>query len=142
MSGSSGIGRRRLLGGLGAVLLSPRAASAVTVRGTPDDPVLALIAEERQWRDRADAERATAEAVLFALPRNKRPKGSRNVPAFAETVRLEGEANRYLDLIGRTEAVTLGGVIAQLELVGCCAESRIMRVAIAGLRNISARGLP
>ena len=75
--------------------------------GSMTDPIIALIAEEKRWRLLAVASPASAERLLFALPKNKRPEKFDHHPIMAEALSLETRADEAYDRIIATPASTL-----------------------------------
>jgi hypothetical protein len=117
----------------------------------PADPILALIAEKRRLLDIGLDFRGRADRAFFALgdasERRRRfgdiedealpaPFG----PLYAEAQRFEDASGEMLDRIVETKPVTLAGVIAQLEMSIAAEDDDLVVAALAGLRDIAAKG--
>jgi len=108
-----GATRREFLRGATALAAPPNALPAGDAPII--DPIIALIAEEKRWRLVAMAARASAEKILFALPRNEWHEEFDDHPIMAEALSLEERADEIYDRIIETPANTLTGILAKLE---------------------------
>jgi hypothetical protein len=131
------------------VIAPRRAAKGPAATGTGQaagaDPVLALIAEHRRWDSLVLAAYNKAETAFFSLPDEvQRPcfgpnEAKLDLPCgalYREVIRLEAILDELFDRISETRALTIEGVIAQLEFL----EPDVDDVVIAGLRDIAAEG--
>jgi hypothetical protein len=81
----------------------------------------------------AVAARATAEKILFALPRNEWPEEFGDHPMMAEALSPEERADEIFDRIIETPASTLVGIFAKLKWGE--GDIKVTDAAIADLRR-------
>lgn len=105
--------RRQFLSGAAALAASRSEIPACS--DTVNDPIIALISEEKCRRLLAVAVRARAEKFVFALPRNEWPDEFDDHPIMVEALSLEQCADEVYERIIQTPACTLAGICAKLE---------------------------
>jgi hypothetical protein len=106
--------RREFLGGATAPATRANSIPAAD-RATPD-PIVVLIGEEKRWRLLAVAARASAEKLLFALPKDERPEEFDDHPSMAEALSLETRADQVYDRIIQTPAPHARGHLCQARM--------------------------
>jgi hypothetical protein len=149
--------RRRLLGAASAfaggsalAAVANGAVPAASIGGAPAiDPILALIAECNRLDKIGGDFRNRADEGWFAVNKAKRRRyrgvDEADLPApfgplYAEAKRYEAAESELFDRIVETKPVTLAGAIAQLSLMVEAETDPLMIMALAGLRDIAAKG--
>jgi hypothetical protein len=132
---------RAVAGAAGATI----AASAGQAAPPCADPVLDMVAEWGRWDVLRIAAYSKAEKAFFALPEEVKrahlgdDEAKIDLPCgalYREAIRLDAIADELWERISETRAVTIEGVIAQLQLL----ELDPPEVVIAGLRDIASKG--
>jgi hypothetical protein len=129
-------------------MAAPNLAQDIEGRTGGDSALLAWIAEDRRVCDLATATLNAAEELWSGLPEQHRTGQRREAPGkigelFRRHEALEKKADLLWKRISSTQPNTLGGVIAQLEIIAGFhlpdsddPEVELLRNVIAGLRAI------